>query len=203
MLPTQELDEKPEPGLPVGSTQTFVTVGGTTEVVVDGARDVVEVLIVVGVQTPAVVALGPLLGGYLDRQPLLLQLLPVQVLQYDLTFTHQLANSKHWRASGHELVKKQSATCSRQDETALPQDALSLKKGKGLEHHFPHAYSHVGAGAMDVHGVTFVVDVLSVVSDADEVMTLDVILLLDVKPGVEVIFEGELETEVLVDEITV
>lgn len=81
-----------------------------TEVVVDGALDVVEVLIVVGVQTPGVVVLGPLLGGFLARQLLLLQLLPVQVLQYDLTSTHQLANSKHWRDSGHELVKKQSAT---------------------------------------------------------------------------------------------
>lgn len=79
----------------MGSTQTFVTVGGTTEVVVDGALDVVEVLIVVDVQTPAVGMLGPFLGGYLDKRPLLLHWLPEHVLQYDLTSTHQLANSKH------------------------------------------------------------------------------------------------------------
>ena len=48
----------------MGCTHTFVTVGGMTDVVVDGALDVVEVLIVVGVQTPVVAALGPLFGGF-------------------------------------------------------------------------------------------------------------------------------------------
>lgn len=48
----------------MGSTHTFVTVGGMTDVVADGALDVVEVLIVVGVQTPAVAVLGPLSGGF-------------------------------------------------------------------------------------------------------------------------------------------
>lgn len=174
-----------------------------TEVVVDGALDVVEVLIVVGVQTPAVGALGPFLGGYLDKRPLLLHWLPEQELQYDLTSTHHSENSKHWRDSGHELVKKQSATWSRQEDTALPQDRLSLMKGKGFEHQFPITYSQVGTGATAVHGVTLVVEVLNVVSDADEVMMLDVILLLDGEPGVEVVFDGVLELEGLVDEITV
>lgn len=173
----------------MGCTQTFVTVGGITEVVVDAALDVVEVMIVVGVQGATVGVLGPL-GGFWARQLLLLQLLPVQVLQYKPTFPHQLANSKHWRASGNELEKKQSATWSRQEDAALPHDALSLKRGKGLEHHFPTAYSQVGAGATDVQGVAFVTEVLNVVSDADEVMILDVILLLDVEPGVEVVVES-------------
>ena len=85
----------------------------------------------------------------------MLHVLPVQVLQYELRSMHHSANPKHWRASGHEFVEKQSATWSKQEDTALPQDVLSLKKGSGLEHHFPLAYSQVGAGAMDVHGVTF------------------------------------------------
>ena len=85
----------------------------------------------------------------------MLHLLPVQVWQYDLRSTHHSANPKHWRAAGHEFVKKQSATWSKQEDAALPQDVSSLKKGRGLEHHFPLAYSQVGAGAMDVHGVTF------------------------------------------------
>lgn len=200
MLPTQEPDEYPDPGAPVGNTQIFVTVGGMTEVVALGAFDVVEVLIVVGVHKLAG-ALGPFLGGFRDRQLLLLQVPPMQVLQYDLTSTHQLANSKHWRASGHEFVKKQSATWSRHEDTALPQDALSLKTGKGLEHHFPHTYSQVGTGAIDVHGVTCVVEVINVVRDVDEVTTLDV-MLLDAEPGEEVVLIEELETKVLVDEIT-
>ncbi|MCJ1467371.1 hypothetical protein MMC07_005995 [Pseudocyphellaria aurata] len=187
MLPTQEPDEYPDPGAPVGNTQIFVTVGGTTDVVALGAFDVVEVLIVVGVHKLTVVALAPFLEGDRDRKLLFLQLLPMQVSQYDLTSTHQLANSKHWSASGHEFVKKQSATWSRHEDTALPQDALSLKTGKGLEHHFPHAYSQVGTGAIDVHGATCVVEVINVVRDADEVVALDVILLLDLAPGVEVV----------------
>lgn len=50
-----------------------------TDVVAEGALDVVEVLIVVGVQTPAVLVLGPLLGGFRARKLLLLHVLPVQV----------------------------------------------------------------------------------------------------------------------------
>lgn len=122
--------------------------------------------------------------------------------------THQLANSKHCRASGQELVEKQSATWRRQEDTALPQPGLSLKTGKGLEHHFPHSYSQAGTGTLEMHCVaenTFVVDVLRVVSEADEVISFDVeTWRLDLKLNVEVVvvFDGELETEVLLEEVT-
>ena len=41
-----------------------------------------------------------------------------------------------------------------QAETAFAQELLSLKSGRGAEHHFPHLYSQVGVG------VTMEVDVL-------------------------------------------
>lgn len=96
-------------------------------------------------------------------------------------FLHQPANSKHWRDSGHGLEKKQSATWSMQEDTALAHAVSSLKTGKGLEHHFPQAYSQVGAGKTDVQTVTdvaFVVKVLNVVREADGLVITDVMLLL-------------------------
>ena len=69
------------------------------------------------------------------------------------------------------LVNKQSTTWSTHEETAFWHEELSPKLGSGLEHHFPIAYSQVGAGAVDVHfdAADAVVDVLKVL-DENEVM---------------------------------
>ena len=120
---------------------------------------------------------------------------------------HQLAYSKHCRDSGHGLEKKQSATWSKQEDTALPQPVLSPKTGRGLEHHFPQAYSQAGADTTEVQvvaEVTFVVSVLNVVSEADELVNFDVmILLLDVELDLELVAcDGALETELLVKDET-
>lgn len=89
----------------------------------------------------------------------------------------------------------------------MPQELLSPKTGKGLEHHFPQVYSQVGAGTMDVHAVaevTFVVKVLKVVSEADKLVNFDVIMvLMDEDLEVEVVACDEaLEIKVPVEDET-
>jgi hypothetical protein len=103
---------------------------------------------------------GPV-GGYLFLQPPREQELPGQnPLQYLETELHQLENWKQFKLSGKPAEAKQDANWTLQEETAFKQDGPSLKGGRGLEHHFPHLYSHVGAGAatvtVDVHRETLV-----------------------------------------------
>lgn len=48
--------------------------------------------------------------------------------------------------SGKPAFRKQDATCTEQEATAVQQEFLSVNLGMGLEHHFPHLYSQGGAG---------------------------------------------------------
>jgi len=117
------------------------------------------------------------------------QLLPGQeLLQYLDTFTHQSPNSKHFRFSGNPAFKKHDTFCTAQAETAFAHELWSLKSGSGLEHHFPHLYSQVGAG-----GVTVTVEVQrdTVVEGFEVVDGFEVVEGFEVVDGGAVVEVGE------------
>jgi hypothetical protein len=61
---------------------------------------------------------------------------------------HQLENSKQFKLAGKPAWRKQDATCTLQDEKAAKHELESVKVGIGVEHQFPHEYSHVGMGVV-------------------------------------------------------
>lgn len=102
--------------------------------------------------------------------------------------------------SGKPACTKQEANWTLQAATALPQELLSVKGGRGLEHHLPHLYSQVGLGdivTVEVQREAVVlVDV--VVGGAGVVVGFDVVEQLVDLEVVEVVRVDEEDVEVVV-----
>jgi len=86
-------------------------------------------------------------GGLFDKQFDLLQLPPGHdEVQKEETELHQVENWKQLRLSGNPACRKQDASWTEHEEKADQQEFWSVQDGRGLEHQFPHLYSHVGLG---------------------------------------------------------
>jgi hypothetical protein len=197
----------------VGCLQTPVGVGTTAVGVALVTVDVVVVGPVVGQGNVLVEVLEPelSLGGDFLKQ-LSLPPLPLLLEQNSLTLPHQSAKSKQSRASGQPALRKQEATWILQDDHAAKQLTSSVKSGSGVEHHFPHLYSHLGgvtmvavhtAGAVEVVD-TFVVRVEEVTLEVPEVVAAEVeeplpvvVLEVSLPVGVELVVALPVEVELV------